>query len=90
MPSSVSTSDRFLLEPIQRLISGCFEFGFWSTLRSTAEHLEKLDKTRRELQTYDANGDSVGDPHFEFFVLVIGLGIASVVFGVECFLKERR
>lgn len=90
IPSAVCTTEEFLLEPFRRLIAGCVEHGIWSTLWSTAKHLETLDKARRELPTYDASEETVGDPHFEFFVLAIGLGVATIVFGVECLMKAKR
>lgn len=87
-PSSVRTPDRFIVKPIRKWIARCVEHGIWTALWSAAEHFENLDRYRRQLPAYDEK--SVGDPHFEFVVLALGLTIATIVFGLECFLKEKK
>lgn len=83
LPSLLVTSDAFLEEPVRRVINRCVEHGIWSALRSIAEHLQRIDRFRRatNLQANIVNSNT--DINYEFWILSIGLLIATLVFGVE-------
>lgn len=77
-------SDTFLEQPIRQVIQRCVEHGLWTALWSTAKHLQRIDKTRKNsMNKVEHIEPLVNETQYEFWILIVGLVIATIVFGVE-------
>lgn len=88
-PNKIGIGETYLVEPMRRLIEGCVESGIWATLWSTVDHLQILDRIKFETTSYKEQIDSSNNtPPYEFLILVIGLLIATIFFGIELLLGK--
>lgn len=76
--------DQFYLgPPIAQLLERCVEHGIWTALRSAADHLQRIGKSRQKMAPLDGEAPEVNGFWFAYWLLGSGLASATLVFVVE-------
>lgn len=76
-------TDAFFEEPVRNIIQRCVEHGIWNALWSISVHLQRIDENRRNFTQLSDFGPLINETKYEFWILIIGLAMATIVFWIE-------
>lgn len=76
-------TDAFFEEPVRNIIQRCVEHGIWNALWSISVHLQRIDENRRNFTQLSDFGPLINETKYEFWILIIVLAMATIVFWIE-------